>query len=69
MGASACVDENTLDWEERTTFITLGRSVGGRAMEETSGSDLTATRTYGSEVITRGWATKETFSFLSLLLL
>lgn len=47
LGAAAGVDEDTLDWQESTTFITLWRSVGGGAMEETSGSDLTATRTWG----------------------
>lgn len=59
VGTTGCIDEDTLDWEESAAFITLGRSVGGGAMEETSCSDLTATRTYRSEVIKRGWATND----------
>lgn len=49
LGASSCIDEDTLDWEESAISITLRRSVGGGAMEETSGPDLTATRTYRSK--------------------
>lgn len=36
VGASGCVDEDTLDWKKTTTAITLGWSVGGGAMQEAS---------------------------------
>lgn len=67
LGASSCVDEDTLYWEETAISITLRRSVGGGAMEEMSGSDLAAPRTYRSKVIRCGWTTNEACPFFTTL--